>query len=192
MSTEPVLHLDVARASAEYATLAATVRPLRLRYATKANPHPALLAALAAAGAAFAVTTRPELEALLALGVAGGRIACVTPGPPASLLRRCHAAGVRRLAVDSAWELRKTAALAPGAEVLIALRCPPAGRLRYPVAPLGVALDGLDALLGAARGLPVEVAGVAVHVGSQCERLTPWRAAVALAGAAWQRLLAAG
>jgi diaminopimelate decarboxylase len=72
MSTEPVLHLDVARASAEYATLAATVRPLRLRYATKANPHPALLAALAAAGAAFAVTTRPELEALLALGVAGG------------------------------------------------------------------------------------------------------------------------
>lgn len=188
----PVLYLDVARASADYAAVAAAVRPLRVRYAAKANPHPALLAALAAAGAGFAVTTRPELEALLALGLAGTRIAGVTPGPPASLLRRCRAAGVRRLAVDSVWELRKAAALVPGAEVLIALHCPPAGRLRYPAAPIGVPRDGLDALLGAARGLPVELAGVAVHVGSQCERLAPWRAAVALAGAAWQRLQAAG
>jgi ornithine decarboxylase len=188
----PVLYLDVARAGADYAAVARAVQPIRVRYATKANPHPALLAALAEAGAEFAVTTLPELEALLAVGVAGARIACVTPGPPASLLRRCQAAGVRRLAVDTVWELRKVAALAPSAEVLLALRCPPAGRLRYPAARLGASLDDLDGLLAAARGLPVELAGVAVHVGSQCERLVPWRAAVALAGAAWQRLQAAG
>ena len=188
----PVLYLDAARASAAYAAVAATVQPLRVRYATKANPHPALLAALAAAGAEFAITTQPELEALLACGVAGARIACVTPGPPASLLRRCQAAGVRRFAVDTIWELRKVAALAPGASVLVALRCAPAGRLRYPATPLGVSLAALDGLLEAARGLPVDLAGVAVHVGSQCERLAPWRAAVALAGAAWQRLWAAG
>jgi ornithine decarboxylase len=187
-----VLYLDVARASAAYTAVAAAVRPIRVRYATKANPHPALLAALVAAGAEFAVTTLPELGALLACGVAGARVACVTPGPPASLLRRCHAAGVRRFAVDTGWELRKLAALAPGAAALVTLRCPPAGRLRYPAAPLGAPLDELEALAAAARALPVELAGVAVHVGSQCERLAPWRAAVALAGAAWQRLLAAG
>src|SRR5262249_60033673 len=90
------------------------------------------------------------------------------------------------------WELRKIAALAPGAEVCIALRVPPAGRLRYPALPLGAPLDTLDALIDAARGLPVDLCGVAVHVGSQCERLAPWRAAVALAAAAWRRLRAAG
>jgi ornithine decarboxylase len=188
----PALYLDVTRAVVDYAAVAAAARPIGVRYATKANPQPALLAALAAAGAEFAVTTRLELEALLALGVAGARIACVTPGPPASLLRICRAAGVRRLAVDSAWELRKAAALVPGAEVLVALRCPPAGRLRYPAAPIGATLDEVDGLLAVARGLPVEIVGVAVHVGSQCERLAPWRAAIALAGAAWERLQAAG
>ncbi|HEY7063555.1 MAG TPA: alanine racemase [Chloroflexota bacterium] len=187
-----VLYLGVARAVADYAAVAAAVRPLRVRYAAKANPHPALLGALAAAGAGFAVTSRAELEALLVAGVTGARIACVTPGPPASLLRRARAADVREYAVDSVWELRKVAALAPGAAVLVALAGPPAGRLRYPAARLGVALDGLDALLAVARWLPVELAGVAVHVGSQCERLAPWRAAAARAGVAWQRLEAAG
>jgi ornithine decarboxylase len=188
----PVLYLDVARAAADYAAARAAAGPMRVRYAAKANPHPALLGALAAAGAEFAITTRPELEALLALGVAPTRIACVTPGPPASLLRRCWITGVGRLVVDSEWELRKAAALVPGAATLVALRCPPAGRLRYPAAPLGATLDDLDELLATARGLDVEIAGVAVHVGSQCERLAPWRAAVAVAGAAWERLRAAG
>ncbi|HLH26376.1 MAG TPA: hypothetical protein VK066_27975 [Chloroflexota bacterium] len=182
----------MAQARADYAAVTAAAGPLRVRYVTKANPHPALLGALAADGAAFAVTTERELDALLTQGVAGARIACVTPGPPASLLRRCRAAGVGHLTVDTVWELQKTAALAPGASVLVALRCSPAGRLRYPAAPLGASLEALDALAAAAHGLPVQLAGVAVHVGSQCERLAPWRAAVALAGAAWQRLQAAG
>src|SRR5207237_9719404 len=105
----------------------------------------------------------------------GERIACVSPGPPASLVRRCHAAGVRQLMADTPWELRKIAALAPGAEVCVALRVPPAGRLRYPAQPLGAPLQTLGALLEAARGLRVDLCGVAVQVGSQCERLAPWR-----------------
>jgi ornithine decarboxylase len=120
------------------------------------------------------------------------RVACVSPGPPASLLRRCRALGVGRVTVDNAWELRKAAALLPGAAVSVALRLPPAGRLRYPAAPLGCPLEELDGLLTVARSLPVELSGVAVHVGSQCERLAAWREAVAVAAAAWRRLLAAG
>src|SRR5579884_3177628 len=181
----PVLYLDVAQARADYAAVTAAAGPLRVRYVTKANPHPALLGALAADGAAFAVTTERELDALLTQGVAGARIACVTPGPPASLLRRCRAAGVGHLTVDTVWELQKTAALAPGASVLVALRCSPAGRLRYPAAPLGASLEALDALAAAAHGLPVQLAGVAVHVGSQCERLAPWRPAAPRACSAW-------
>jgi ornithine decarboxylase len=188
----PILYLDPARARADYTALATSVRPIRLRYATKANSHPALLAALADADVHFAVMSRPELDALLALGIPGERIACVTPGPPASLLRRCHQASVRRLAVDSVWELRKVAALVPGAHVTLALRVGPWGRLIYPQTPLGLPLDALDPLLAAARPLPVHLDGVAVHVGSQCERLYPWTRAIQTAAAAWHHLRGAG
>jgi ornithine decarboxylase len=188
----PTLYLDLGRAVAAYRDLAAVMRPFQVRYAAKANPHPALLGGLAAAGAAFAIGTLAELEALGALGVAGERIACVSPGPPASLLRRCRAAGVRTLTVDSAWELRKAAALLPGAAIHVRLRFPPSGRLHYPAADVGVAPNDLPDLLAAARGLPVDLAGVAIHVGSQCERLAPWPAAVAVAAAAWHRIAAAG
>jgi ornithine decarboxylase len=188
----PTLYLDVARAVAAYRHLATAMRPFQVRYAAKANFHPGLLGGLAAAGATFAVGTLAELESLCALGVAGERIACVSPGPPASLLRRCRAAGVRTLTVDSAWELRKAAALLPGATIHVRLQFPPAGRLRYPVAAVGVPASGLADLLAAARGLPVDLAGVAIHVGSQCERLAPWWAAVDLAAAAWHRIAAAG
>ena len=188
----PILYLDPARAGADYAALAASVRPVRLSYATKANPHPALLAALADTGAHFAIMSRTELDALLALGVAGERIACVSPGPPASLLHRCRDVGVRHLAVDSLWDLRKTAALVPRANVTIVLRVGPWGRLVYPQTPLGLPLDALNPLLAAARHLPVHHDGVAVHVGSQCERLYPWTRAVQTAAAAWNHLRGAG
>jgi ornithine decarboxylase len=188
----PILFLDAARARAEYLALVASVAPIRLRYAVKANPHPVLLGALADAGAQFAVTSEGELSALQVVGVPGARIACVNPGPPASLLRACRAAGVRELVADAPWELRKAAALVPGAAVHLVLGLPPAGRLRYPAARPGLALDDLPALLAAARGLPVELCGVAFHVGSQCERLSPWRAGVALAARAWQQLEADG
>jgi ornithine decarboxylase len=187
-----VLHLDPAAAVTTYRQLAEAAAPLCVRYAVKANPHPALLAALAAAGAPFAVSSLGDLDALAAVGVDGARITSVSPGPPASLLRRFQALGVRRLTVDTPWELKKVAALVPGAAVCVALRLPPAGRLRYPAAPLGCPLDALDALLAVARGLPIDLCGVAVHVGSQCERQAPWAAAVAVASAAWRRLLAEG
>jgi ornithine decarboxylase len=188
----PVLHLDPAAAAAGYRQLAAEAAPLRVRYTVKANPHPALLAALSDAGAPFAVTSLADLDAVASLGVDGARIASVTPGPPASLLRRLQTGGVRHLSVDNAWELRKAAALVPGAAVSVALRLPPAGRLRYPATPLGCPVDALEPLLEAARGLSIDLCGVAVHVGSQCERCGPWSAAVAVAGAAWRQLLAAG
>jgi ornithine decarboxylase len=187
-----VLYLDPAAAAAAYRQLAAEAAPLRVRYAVKANPHPALLAALVDAGAHFAISSLADLDALATSGVDGARIASVTPGPPASLLRRCQAVGVRRLTVDNPWELRKAAALVPGAAVSVALRLPPAGRLRYPATPVGCPVDALEPMLEAARELSIDLRGVAVHVGSQCEQQRPWSAAVAVAGAAWRRLLAGG
>lgn len=187
-----VWYLDPTRAVEAYRTLVGLPGAPRVRYAVKANTHPALLAALAEAGAHFAIVSAPELAALRALGVPGARIACATPGPPASLLRACQAAGVACYAVDSAWEVRKLAALVPGAVALVALRLPPAGRLRYSADGPGASGEALDALLAAARGLPIDLAGVQFHVGSQCERPSAWRRGVARAAHAWERLRAAG
>ena len=187
-----VWYLDPARAVQAYQRLIALPGAPRVRYAVKANSHPTLLAALAAAGAHFAVVAEPELRALHAVGVPGQRIACVTPGPPAALLRACRAAGVALYAVDSAWEVRKLAALVPGAAACVYLALPPAGRLRYPVARVGALLDELDALLAAARDLSVRLVGVQIHVGSQCERPEAWGRGVELAAAAWERLRTGG
>ncbi|HLI26536.1 MAG TPA: alanine racemase [Chloroflexota bacterium] len=187
-----VWYLDPSQAVAAYRALVALPAAPRPRYAVKANAHPALLAALAAAGAHFAVVGEAELAALRVLGVPGARIACVTPGPPATLLRACRAAGVGWYAVDSPWEVRKLGALVPGAAALVVLALPPAGRLRYPTVRIGAGLADLDALLAAARAAPVELIGVQLHVGSQCERLAAWRRGVVLAALAWQRLCTAG
>ena len=93
---------------------------------------------------------------------------------------------------DTGWELRKLAALVPGAPVLLTLAVPPAGRLRYPAARVGAALEDLPALLAAARDLPLDVCGVTFHVGSQCERLAPWQHGLQCAALAWRQLAAYG
>jgi ornithine decarboxylase len=187
-----VLYLDVARARHAYEMLAADAGPVRLRYATKANHHPALLGALAAAGAQFAIMSLAELEAALAVGVPGSRLACMTPGPPASLLRRCREIGVRSFTVDTAWEARKLAALVPEAEACLAIHLEPRGRLVYPRRVTGARLETLGVLLAALRGVPIALSGIAVHVGSQCEQLAAWGEAIREAAAAWQQLQATG
>ena len=48
-------------------------------YAVKANPHPAVLAAFAALGSGFEISSTLELDAVLDLGVGGERIICSNP-----------------------------------------------------------------------------------------------------------------
>lgn len=68
--------------------------PVRLRYAVKANPMPALLAHLAALVDGFDVSSPKELAAALDTGVAPGHVGLSGPGKTADLIERAVAAGV--------------------------------------------------------------------------------------------------
>ena len=68
--TTPFLELDVPAAVAGYRRLAAALPGTALHYAVKANPEPALLAALAGAGCRFDVASPAEITAALMAGAA--------------------------------------------------------------------------------------------------------------------------
>src|SRR6188472_3768121 len=64
----PYLALDLAMAVRRFRMLARTLPGTAVHYAVKANPHPALLAALAGAGCRFDVASPAEVRACLRAG----------------------------------------------------------------------------------------------------------------------------
>ncbi|MFF0724461.1 type III PLP-dependent enzyme [Streptomyces sp. NPDC004134] len=111
-------------------THAAAVRaslpaPVELYYAAKANPEPAVLAALAPYVDGYEVSSGGEL-AHVAAAVPGRRLAFGAPGKTPDELAAARAAGVHRVHVESLHELRvlgaQTADAAPGAGMDVLLR----------------------------------------------------------------------
>ena len=68
----PYLELDVPVAVERFLALTAALPGTAVHYAVKANPHPALLAVLAAAGCRFDVASPAEVRAALRAGAAPG------------------------------------------------------------------------------------------------------------------------
>ncbi len=84
-----------------------------IAYAVKANPHPTLLANLAALGASFDVASVGELRRVAALGLPGGRVLFTGPGKRTSELQLALSLGARVNA--EGWEdVQRLDALAAG------------------------------------------------------------------------------
>ncbi len=99
-------------------------RRVRLAYAVKANPHPALLRCFAGLGASFDCASIGELDRVEALGLPPGRTFFAGPGKRGPELSKALAMGVRVQA--EGWEdLARLDALATG-EVAVNLRVHPA------------------------------------------------------------------
>ncbi|MFW6690616.1 type III PLP-dependent enzyme [Streptomyces sp. MAR4 CNX-425] len=99
-----------AHAAAVRAALPASVE---LYYAAKANPEPAVLAALAPYTDGFEVSSGGEL-AHVAAAVPGRRLAFGAPGKTPAELAAARAAGVHRIHVESLHELRMLGELTAG------------------------------------------------------------------------------
>lgn len=123
------------------AVRAALPAPVELYYAAKANPEPAVLAALAPYVDGYEVSSGGEL-AHVAAAVPGRRLAFGAPGKTPDELAAGRAAGVHRVHVESLHELRvlgaQTADAAPdaGTDVLL--------RVNLPVADGSLAGSALD------------------------------------------------
>lgn len=94
---------------------AALPAPAVLYYSLKANPHPEVVRQARASGCRAEVSSEGELAAALAAGFTGPE--CLYTGPAKSVaeLSAAIAAGVSRFSVESAVDLRRTAAVAAAA-----------------------------------------------------------------------------
>jgi diaminopimelate decarboxylase/aspartate kinase len=183
---------DVATVESQAARLVAMRSLSRRFYAIKANPHPAMLRALAAAGFGFECVSRGELERVLEAvpGIAPERLLFTPNFAPRAEYRW---ALERRLCVtvDNLFVLRQWAALFAGREILLRLD---AGRGHGHHAKVrtagahskfGVPPEEFDELPQAVAGADTRVVGLHAHGGSGSFAIEVWiEAARLLAGMA--------
>ncbi|MBK8755640.1 MAG: hypothetical protein IPM08_00450 [Actinomycetales bacterium] len=117
----PRLDLDPAVAVARFEELATALTGTGIRYAVKANPHPALLAQLAAAGCGFDAASPAEVDLALGAGAAAQTLIHSNPIARRADLAEVYRMGVRLFVVDATSEVDKLADVAPEAAVLIRL-----------------------------------------------------------------------
>ncbi len=160
--------------------------PVTVCYAVKANDSLAVLRLLAAEGAGADVVSGGELRYALAAGVPAGRIVFSGVGKTRDELEFALLEGVMQVNVEVASELDALSEIATalGRTAHVAIRINPdvdAGTIAQISTgkaenKFGIAYDEAAALFRHAQSLPgVEPVGIAVHIGSQITKLTPYR-----------------
>jgi diaminopimelate decarboxylase len=173
----PAYVYDLAEVRANVARLRAAL-PGRtdLYYSVKANPHPAMLAALRGSGVRPEVCSPGELDAALATGWAGAEVFYTGPGKRDRDVARALGCGVRAFSVDSPTGLDQLDRLAGRAGVDV--RCMIRINDDQPVSGQGLAMTGVASQFGADlpwilaeperfAGRPrVRVVGLHIYMGS--------------------------
>lgn len=166
--------------------------PGLVTYAVKANPDPAVLENLAAAGLrGFDVASVPEIE-LVRAHVPGAALHYNNPVRSRAEIARAVELGVRSFSVDSASELEKLVALVPaGTEVSVRIRVQVAGAAYDFGSKFGATADVARALLE--RTVAADLTpSITFHPGTQCTDPAAWEAyvheAAAIAEAAGVRI----
>ena len=163
---------------------------VKIHYAVKANDHLAVLRVLGAEGAGADVVSGGELLRARAAGIAAAHIVFSGVGKTVAELRLALEHDVEQINVESAEELAMLSALAgaTGRVARVALRVNPdidagthakisTGRARD---KFGIPYSDAVALYGHAAALPgIRPIGLAVHIGSQIQSMSPFRAAYA-------------
>lgn len=148
---------------------------LRLHYAIKANPMPAVVAELAGLVDGMDVASARELDVALTSGVLGETIGFAGPGKRDAELLQAMAAGVV-IELESAGEMRRAAALARthGIEPPVAVRVNPDFRVKGSgmqmaggPSAFGVDAEAVPACLAELTGTPLHFVGFHIFAGSQ-------------------------
>ncbi|TNC29016.1 type III PLP-dependent enzyme [Amycolatopsis alkalitolerans] len=177
----PFLVIDPAVVTERVREFARELPHSLLFYAVKANPEPAVLRAVLAAGGGFDVAGPAEITACLAEGVAPDRLSYGNPIKKPADIAFAFDRGVREFVTDAASDLAHLAEHAPGASVTVRVlvdapaSATPFGR-KFGCSPAEAA-----GLLRRAAELGLDPAGVAFHVGSQQADPAAWDAGIAAA-----------
>ncbi len=180
--TTPYLELDVPAAVTTYEALAAALPGTAVHYAVKANPHPRLLAELAAVGCRFDVASPAEVRSALRAGAEPVDLVYSNPVKRRDHIAEAAAMGVRVFVVDSLAETLKVAEAAPGSQVLCRLVTSGKGS-DWPLSrKYGCSTHESVEILVAAHELGLDAAGLCFHVGSQQRDPEAWAEPIAAAG----------
>ncbi|GLZ39689.1 type III PLP-dependent enzyme [Actinokineospora sp. NBRC 105648] len=147
----PAYVYDLAEVRSSVARLTAALpTPTGLYYSLKANPHPAVLETLRAAGVAPEVCSRGELDAALVAGWSAAEVLYTGPGKRDDDVLHALTSGVREFCVDSPHGLDQLSTLASSvdASVRTLLRV----NDDVPIGGQGLAMTGVASQFGADTG----------------------------------------
>ncbi len=108
----PAYVYDLTQIKSRYLALAAAFPTLGIRYAVKANPHPAVLRQLLACGAQFDASSIGEVRRALEVGAAPHSISFTGPGKRAAEIDEAVMRGIGHMVVESLHQAQQTSAAA--------------------------------------------------------------------------------
>ncbi|GAA4943665.1 ornithine decarboxylase [Actinomycetospora succinea] len=184
----PHLELDLSAVRHAYRTMRNALPGIELCYAVKANPHPDVLALLAADGASFDLASVGELDLCLLAGACPERLSWGNPVKKVTDVRAARAAGVTRFTTDAPADVDLLAREAPGATVGVRLAVGDDGSATPFAGKFGATEDEAVALLEQARTGGLDAAGIGFHVGSQQRDPEAWVRAIDAAARVAARL----
>jgi ornithine decarboxylase len=188
----PTVVFDLEVMRDKYRALATGLGDARIFYAVKANPAPEVVQAVAGLGGRFDCASRGEIDLCLSLGVSPDRIAFGNTIKRAADIAHAHAAGVEQFAVDAEEEMRKIAAHAPGARVIVRMLIE-ASEADWPLSrKFGCSRREALRLMDLGRFLGLDVAGISFHAGSQMREPSMWAMALDAAHGLWSEAEDAG
>ena len=163
----PFLVVDVDVVAQNYRRLRSALPLADIYYAVKANPAPPIIAMLAKLGAKFDVASLNEIDRCLAAGVDPGHLSYGTTAKKQTEIAIAFARGVRVFAIDSAPEVDKIAAAAPGSKIFCRILVENKGALWPLGEKFGCAVEFAIDLLVMAKNKGLLPHGVSFHIGSQ-------------------------
>ena len=173
----PLFVPEVDRVTTQLLALRRELPDVRIHFSTTSLPHPAVIRAVDAFGASFAVASRCEIDALEREGVAIGRCLHVHPVKRVADITGSYLRGIRTFVVDSADEIAKFQEL-PDVAVLVRLAFPgPAAGSGLP-STFGVAPRDARTLVGDCLRAGVRVAGFIFQVGAPTAQAATWTHAI--------------
>ncbi len=139
----------------------------RIYFAVKANNHPGVLKIFRDEGLNFDVASWGEIQMLSGQGICTDRMAFNAPTKIPHEIKRAYLAGVKNFTFDSAMEIEKIAALAPGSNVMARIEVDKNGSF-YPLdQKFGMNDDEACDTLCYAKKFGLIPYGLTFHVGSQ-------------------------
>ena len=168
---------DLAGIEERYDSVLRELPGAAVRFAMKACPVDAVIAALAARGAGIDAASPQEIAQAIGAAVPVERIHYGNTAKSDRNIADAFALGVRDFATDSVEDVRAIATYAPGARVFCRLATSGDGALWGLSRKFGCSVADAVFVLETARDLGLSPAGLSVHVGSQQMSADAWRTA---------------